>query len=738
MSEPMERRDALTRLTIERFRGFNDRVTLDFDASAVLLVGANGTGKTSLFDAIQWLLVGSVPRLRKQRVHRNEEFAVNRWRQRELAVVEAEWRLGGETIVARRTGTSESSSMEVVNGEHTYQDAAAALILTKLLVRGELPLEEMLLTSGLLQQDDLRALLTTKPHERYRQILRLLGLQVLERFENYSLNRLRLARKDVQARQRAVEEQREVVQSILEEVETLQSQVDSESSPSAYLEAITARLVDSEQFSSSHLPQSLEDLASIGGVARSLLDQIRRLEAFFSTLPDVMPADSSHELETVQAERRRIQEALFQAQEMEESAELALQHVASVHDLVGRLAVAALPLLDESSDQAPCPVCQSLISPRQVAAELALRSADAAALVSARAARDSAQEALAQFQAQLAEQSRIENSLLQTAGDRRTLAAGLRRALLELGSWARPVEDSILSLTPGALPPLPAISDATNDDVLILSWWIEHGPSELRTWMRDIDGELSEIALAAETAGAAAAAVRLAAERSAALPRREVRYREELEHLERLVAAEAMARRIEGDAAVLRERTQAVVTELFRERFGALAPLVNDIYARLDPHPAFKQLNFVVETYRAQGTATASVTDEERSVRANPMLVFSAAQTNVVVLALFLALAWTAGGLPFILLDDPLQAMDDVNALGMADLCRRLRRQRQLVIATHEERFGSLLERKLTGRAEGEDLIVHAFLGWTRAGPSIESRNIQPRLSDASIRVLAS
>jgi ABC-type cobalamin/Fe3+-siderophores transport system ATPase subunit len=122
------------------------------------------------------------------------------------------------------------------------------------------------------------------------------------------------------------------------------------------------------------------------------------------------------------------------------------------------------------------------------------------------------------------------------------------------------------------------------------------------------------------------------------------------------------------------------------------------------------------------------------------MLVFSSAQTNAVVLALFLALAWAAGdgGLPFILLDDPLQAMDDVNALGMADLCRRLRRQRQLVLATHEQRFASLLERKLVGRAEGEDLIVHAFVGWTRAGPTIESRRISPQFSDSAIQVLAS
>ena len=90
MSESRGSRDGLTRLMIERFRGFDAPLSLDFDASAVLLAGANGTGKTSLFDAIQWLLLDSVPRLKSHRMHRNEEFLVNRWRPRELAVVEAE------------------------------------------------------------------------------------------------------------------------------------------------------------------------------------------------------------------------------------------------------------------------------------------------------------------------------------------------------------------------------------------------------------------------------------------------------------------------------------------------------------------------------------------------------------------------------------------------------------------------------------------------------------------------
>src|SRR3954451_25270886 len=66
-------------IEIERFRGFADRQRIDLDASVLILWGANGTGKTSFFDALQWLIVGSVERLEPWRLRRNAEHIVNRY-----------------------------------------------------------------------------------------------------------------------------------------------------------------------------------------------------------------------------------------------------------------------------------------------------------------------------------------------------------------------------------------------------------------------------------------------------------------------------------------------------------------------------------------------------------------------------------------------------------------------------------------------------------------------------------
>jgi len=53
----------LVSVEISGFRGFPQQREFDLDADAIVLVGSNGNGKTSLCDAILWALTGSIPRL---------------------------------------------------------------------------------------------------------------------------------------------------------------------------------------------------------------------------------------------------------------------------------------------------------------------------------------------------------------------------------------------------------------------------------------------------------------------------------------------------------------------------------------------------------------------------------------------------------------------------------------------------------------------------------------------------
>jgi DNA repair exonuclease SbcCD ATPase subunit len=194
----------------------------------------------------------------------------------------------------------------------------------------------------------------------------------------------------------------------------------------------------------------------------------------------------------------------------------------------------------------------------------------------------------------------------------------------------------------------------------------------------------------------------------------------------------------EEEARVLQRAATRSATAVADVRFRLLAPLISDIFLRLDPHPIFKTLDFSLGVYRERGVATPVVRDDELSVEADPLVVFSSSQANVAALSYFLALGWAAGreAMPFVLLDDPLQSLDDVNALAFADLCRHIRRQRQLIVSTHDPRLASLLERKLAPRAEGETTRVVGFTAWTKRGPELELRTVPSQVAEGRDRRL--
>ena len=54
----------IRKIKMENFRGFRDKI-IDFnDKSVVLLSAANGIGKTTTIDAIEWCLTGDIRRLK--------------------------------------------------------------------------------------------------------------------------------------------------------------------------------------------------------------------------------------------------------------------------------------------------------------------------------------------------------------------------------------------------------------------------------------------------------------------------------------------------------------------------------------------------------------------------------------------------------------------------------------------------------------------------------------------------
>ena len=104
------------------------------------------------------------------------------------------------------------------------------------------------------------------------------------------------------------------------------------------------------------------------------------------------------------------------------------------------------------------------------------------------------------------------------------------------------------------------------------------------------------------------------------------------------------------------------------------------------------------------------------------MHVLSAAQLNSLAICLFLALNLEREtDLMTAILDDPVQSLDDLNLLSLADVLRTFRVERQVIISTHDETLAELLIRKLRPlRAEDSTLVV-TLDQWAEGGPRVRA-----------------
>ncbi len=55
----------LKEITISAFRGYNESQTIKLDNGVVLVKGSNGSGKSSLAEAIEWLFFDEISRRKK-------------------------------------------------------------------------------------------------------------------------------------------------------------------------------------------------------------------------------------------------------------------------------------------------------------------------------------------------------------------------------------------------------------------------------------------------------------------------------------------------------------------------------------------------------------------------------------------------------------------------------------------------------------------------------------------------
>ncbi len=166
------------------------------------------------------------------------------------------------------------------------------------------------------------------------------------------------------------------------------------------------------------------------------------------------------------------------------------------------------------------------------------------------------------------------------------------------------------------------------------------------------------------------------------------------------------------------EKLESLQNQALKEYTDKYGPLTSTIQKRLRPVYGFGDMGLYPEK---DGIAVRVERKEEKDIP--PSDFFSESQIQIVMLSLFSSAALTQTWSSFapILLDDPVEHFDDLNAYSFLDLIRGLVMESakgyQFIISTCEDRLFRLMQQKfskLSGRT-----IFYVFESIGEKGPMI-------------------
>jgi exonuclease SbcC len=195
-------------------------------------------------------------------------------------------------------------------------------------------------------------------------------------------------------------------------------------------------------------------------------------------------------------------------------------------------------------------------------------------------------------------------------------------------------------------------------------------------------------------------------------------------------AVKALDRRLAATKK-LRKDAEASRTRIVRQVFNSsLNRTWRDLFVRLAPEEPFVPAFRVPDAPGEHVSANLETRHRDGRPGGSPAAMLSAGNLNTAALTLFLALHLTAERrLPWLLLDDPVQSMDEVHVAQFAAVLRTLSREhgRRIVIAVHEQALFEYLALELSPAARRDSLITVELSRAGNGASSATSRTLKYR-----------
>ncbi len=703
-------------LELSGFRAFPKEQSFDLDADTIVVMGPNGQGKTSLFDGILWALTGKIARLGEKDENVVSMYSSSGSASAHLVLRNRQARNIG---ISRSTDGTNQLIRLTIDGESFEGSSAQNRILellrpdVLLTTERESALSDAITRSIYLQQDVVRQFVDADTQqERFTAISELVGIGRVTELQ------LQLERQKT-AWTRATN----VLQSEVSPIRQRRADIEIQLGKLG-----RSSMVENERLKyewkawwqecnrfgvaadSSHSPLSPEVPLLLDATLKELAaikrNRDRQLEFAQGLLADIQsqgppPPDSSELRKELEFARLKTEELRRQLEEARNraSAERRRQVEASErHEELRTLARLALRHLEDV-----CPVCgqsyDTIRTKSRLQAFVGLPS-----LESNTGTADEVSRLATELETAEKEES-------EKVGSLQTVEQAMREEQLHLADRKQRLKE------------LGIESDSPSDALETMIQTLSQDVSGLTQLLQAGEKLSLEVAQASEYA------------RKSELEQEVERLRRQVEQSDK----EIRARTATGDlAARILESLREATCDIVAERLHQIEPLLQRIYSRVDPHPAFRVVKFLTTTARGRGHLSPVIEDPLTQLTSElPSKVLSSSQVNALAVAIFLAfnLGVTSIPLATAMLDDPLQSLDDVNLLGLIDLLRRTRDERQLFISTHDKRFGDLLIRKLRPVSSEQRTRVVELEAWDRQGPSVSQYDTQR--DTTSFRIVA-
>jgi len=663
---------------ISGFRGFRDRVEVPFAPGFTVIDGRNGVGKSTIFDAIEFALTGRLTKYGEMKASGQSVDDYLWWKGDGKApaerFVEVTLRDGENELRLRRTPIEDPSPDLLARVEAGMINAGMA---------PSSPLNQLCAASIIRDENIASLSLDLSETQRYAKLRQAIGAIDAEEWAERGSKLTGIAKKRSEQAKAEVAAANAAVAEATRKIDEIRAVLAPESAISEASATLENLLQIAYTGSEQLLSPAREFVASRERHARDLTsivsgwdDYEREASAFTAREAEIEAARAV--IADAQAHQARLPLPVETGIDGP-TAEL----VSQLHEL--RSIGTRIGLVDHR-----CPLCSadhdevSFAAGLSKAAAMIERMNSQASEIAAEASRRRLE--ISDAEKKIAEAQRTLGVLTSRIDEQREALAARRRILSEVGLDAGASRIEVLKLKEAVGAQL----DAARHALRVLGTLSQN--QQLEMGLAQAEEARGRLARAQDRAG--------------------------------------KARRAEAIASALHDAARRAGSETLDLRLQRVLPLMAELYSRLRPHPVWQDIEYSI---RGDLRRFLSLQVGEGL---NPQFLFSSGQRRATGLAFLLSinlsLAWSRWR--SILLDDPVQHVDDFRTVNLAEVLAQLVASgRQVVVAVEDSALAELLARRMPVIGPGD--ASRLTLGLDAAGCStvLARKNLVPM----ALRVLA-